>query len=53
MKKLPKQESLMIKVRVYILWVKAWVYSREARNHITGVSVGIEGVGDPSKEHLD
>ena len=31
MKKLPKQESLMIKVRVYILWLKAGVYSREAK----------------------
>ena len=31
MKKLPNQESLMIKVRVCILWLKAVVYSREAK----------------------
>ena len=27
--------------------------SREANNHGAGVSVGMEGGGDPNKEHLD
>ena len=38
-------------VRVYILWVKAGVYSREPSNHGAGMSVWMEGGGDPNKEH--
>ena len=43
----------MIKLRVYILWVKTGVNSREATNHGAGVSGGMEGGGDPNKEHLE
>ena len=39
----------MIKVRVCILWLKAGVYSREAKT----MDVGMEGEGDPNKEHLE
>ena len=51
MRKIPEQENLMIKVRVYILWENARVYNREGNNHGAEVSVGMEGGEDPNKEH--
>ena len=53
MRKIPEQENLMIKVRVYILWENARVYNREGNNHGAEVSVRMEGGEDPNKEHLD
>ena len=44
---------MMKEVRVYILWVKAGMYSREASNHGAGMSVLMEGGGDTNKEHRD
>ena len=52
MRKIPEQENLMIKVRVYILWEDARVYNREGNNHGAEVSVGMEGGEDPNKEHF-
>ena len=52
MRKIPEQENLMIKVRVYILWENARVYNREGNNHGAEVSVGMEGGEDPNKEHF-
>ena len=52
MRKIPEQENLMIKVRVYILWENARVYNREGNNHGAEVGVGMEGGEDPNKEHF-
>ena len=52
MRKIPEQENLMIKVRVYILWENARVYNREGNNHGAEVGVGMEVGEDPNKEHF-
>ena len=38
---------------VYSVGKKHGEYSREANNHGAGMSIGMEGDGDPNKEHLD
>ena len=50
MRKIPEQDTCMIKVRVYILWENARVYNREGNNHGAEVKISRTESLEPDKQ---